>query len=98
MFFVTASAQPWLNGTAPCFGAVIEGTEVVFNISQVKATSYGKPLEPVEILTIDIFKVGNPDPIPEIEPYQPELIDIEFNRPGDSKTPEKRMGTRFRVP
>ena len=86
MFFITASAQPWLNGTSPCFGVVVEGTEVVFNISQAKATPNGKPLEPIVIEKTVIFKVGNPAPIPEPEVFEPKVIEIEF-RGKDSSDP-----------
>jgi peptidyl-prolyl cis-trans isomerase A (cyclophilin A) len=87
VFFITASAQPWLNGTAPCFGAVVEGTEVVFNISQAKADENGRPLEPVVIEKMDIFSVGNPDPIPEPEVYKPKRIDMEFAGDDEPTTP-----------
>ncbi len=81
-FFVTASAQPWLNGESPCFGAVVEGQEIVFNISQVKAYSSRKPIGDIWIEKIRVFAIGDPPPIPDPQPYQPKRKKLEF---GDFK-------------
>jgi cyclophilin family peptidyl-prolyl cis-trans isomerase len=85
-FFVTVSAQPWLNGDSPCFGQVIEGQEVAFNISQVKAYSNHRPIEDLFIEKVDVFSVGEPDPIPEPQPYVPTRKKLEFRaQPGTSR-------------
>ena len=74
IFFVTVSAQPWLNGEHPCFGDVVEGEEVAFKISEVKTYSNGRPLEDIRIERIRIFEVGDPSPLPEPTPYYPPLV------------------------
>jgi peptidyl-prolyl cis-trans isomerase A (cyclophilin A) len=78
-FFVTASPAPWLYGENPIFGIVVEGAEVVFNISQVRTYSNRKPIEDLFVEKIRIFAVGEPAPLPEPEPYTPERIEIEFS-------------------
>lgn len=70
-FFATASAQPWLTGQHPCFGLVVEGREVILQLAQVKTFSNGRPIEPVIIDRIRIFKVGDPAPLPVALPYTP---------------------------
>jgi peptidyl-prolyl cis-trans isomerase A (cyclophilin A) len=77
-FFVTIAAQPWLNGENPCFGQVVEGREVLFNISQVKTYPSRRPIEDLFIEKIDVFAVGDPKPIPEAEHYTPRRLHIEF--------------------
>ncbi len=71
-FFVTASALPRFIGKRPCFGEVVEGKEVVFNITTVKTHRNTQPIEPLVIHRIRIFKVGAPPPLPEPKPYWPE--------------------------
>jgi len=66
-FFATYAAQPELNRVFPCFGMVIEGLEVILQISSSKSYNNGKPMEPVLIQTIEIFTIGNPGPIPLAE-------------------------------
>lgn len=83
-FFVTVAAQPWLNGDNPCFGQVIEGREVVFNISQVKTYSSRRPIEDLLIETIDLFSVGDPAPIPEPVPFKPKRKHVEFRDSSDT--------------
>jgi len=78
-FFVTVAAQPWLNGESPCFGSVMDGRETVFNISQVKSYSSHRPVDEVRIERVRIFAVGDPPPLPEPEPYQPQRKEVEFN-------------------
>jgi len=64
-FFATYASDPRLNRVFPCFGEIVEGREVVFQISQQKAYSNGKPIEEIKIRTIRIFEIGNPLPLPE---------------------------------
>jgi len=72
-FFVTASAQPFLNGFHPCFGVVIVGRDVVMEISAVKTYSNGRPIEPVTIESVRIFTIGDPPPLAAPKPHQPRL-------------------------
>ena len=83
-FFVTIAAQPWLNGENPCFGQVVEGREVLFNISQVKTYSSRRPIDDLFIEKIDVFAVGDPAPLPEPKFYQPTRKHIEFRGTPDS--------------
>jgi hypothetical protein len=78
MFFITAASQPWLNGDNPCFGEVVEGQEVVFNISQAKSYPSRKPIDPITIEKVDVFTVGDPGALAEPEIYQPKRLEIEF--------------------
>jgi peptidylprolyl isomerase len=79
-FFVTAAGQPWLSGQNPCFGQVVEGKEVVFNISQVRSYSNRRPIEDIFIEKIRIFKVGDPPPLPEPVPFKPTRKKLELRK------------------
>jgi peptidyl-prolyl cis-trans isomerase A (cyclophilin A) len=46
-FFITVAPTMWLNGKHTIFGQVVEGQEVVEQISKVKTGPQDKPLEPV---------------------------------------------------
>jgi peptidyl-prolyl cis-trans isomerase A (cyclophilin A) len=72
-FFVTVTPQPWLTGRHPCFGEVVSGREVAFEITAVPHDSAGKPKKPVHIQEIRIFKVGEVGPLPEPVPYTPKV-------------------------
>ena len=77
-FFVTAAVQRGLSPRHPCFGVVVHGQDVAFNISQVKTDPGGKPIEPVMIERVRVFAVGDPPPLPEPERHQPTLRNIDF--------------------
>jgi cyclophilin family peptidyl-prolyl cis-trans isomerase len=79
-FFVTAAPVPYFNNHYPCFGSVVEGLSVVRRITEVKAHSGGRPIEPVEIHKIRIFAIGDPEPLPEPEPYRPQLVEMETSK------------------
>ncbi len=64
-FFVTAAANPRFNRVFPCFGMVVEGREVVFQISQQKAFANGRPIEEIKIDSIRIHRIGQPAPLPK---------------------------------
>jgi len=64
-FFVTYSSNPRLNRVFPCFGEVVEGLDVVLQISRQKTYNNGKPVDEIKIESIRIFKVGDPLPLPE---------------------------------
>jgi peptidyl-prolyl cis-trans isomerase A (cyclophilin A) len=70
-FFVTAAAQPHLTGRHPCFGVVVSGMDVVLDITGVKTYSNGRPIEPVTIEEVRIFKIGDPPPLAKPVPHHP---------------------------
>jgi peptidyl-prolyl cis-trans isomerase A (cyclophilin A) len=88
MFFATASAEPWLTGSNPCFGIVIEGQTVITNISQVKTYPNKRPIDPPVIERVRIFSVGDPEPLPDPEPYFPKRHKLE-QRPKPQTEPSK---------
>lgn len=53
-FFVTVAATPWLDGRHTIFGEVIEGMEVVMDISKAKTASQDRPSEDIVIKTLKI--------------------------------------------
>lgn len=53
-FFITVVPTPWLNGRHTIFGEVINGQEIVDQISLVAKTPQDRPLEPVVIESLDI--------------------------------------------
>jgi len=71
LFFVTVGNMSYLNATHPCFGELVSGQDVAWNIATVKTNSMGKPLEPVIIQSVRIVAVGSPPPLPEAVPYTP---------------------------
>jgi len=48
-FFITVAPTPWLDGKHSIFGKIIEGIEVIENISKVQKDRYDKPLEDIII-------------------------------------------------
>jgi peptidyl-prolyl cis-trans isomerase A (cyclophilin A) len=71
-FFVTASAVPWFVGKFPCFGEVVSDLATVRKITQVRATPDGHPLDPLTVDTIEVFSVGEVEPLPTPELHFPE--------------------------
>jgi cyclophilin family peptidyl-prolyl cis-trans isomerase len=71
LFFVTVGNMSFLTSSHPCFGELVSGQEVAWNIATVKTNSMGKPLEPVVIRSVRILAVGSPPPLPEAVPYTP---------------------------
>jgi peptidyl-prolyl cis-trans isomerase A (cyclophilin A) len=57
-FFITVAPQPHLNGNFTIFGQVVDGQDVVDNISNVDRDDKDKPLQPVTIKSISIERVG----------------------------------------
>jgi len=55
----TKRPQPHLNGKHTIFGRVVEGYEVVENISNVQV-SFSKPVKDVVIRKLRIERVGRP--------------------------------------
>jgi peptidyl-prolyl cis-trans isomerase B (cyclophilin B) len=67
-FFICASDQPSLDGEYSIFGRIVEGLEVVQQISAVEATEEGRPLARIEILEVTIRDT----PPPPIPPFSAE--------------------------
>jgi peptidyl-prolyl cis-trans isomerase A (cyclophilin A) len=53
-FFITVAATPWLDNRHTVFGEVVEGLDLVMNISKVKTASQDKPVEPIVIKSLKI--------------------------------------------
>lgn len=80
LFFVTASGLREMDGMFPCFGEVVSGKEVIFQISQAKSHPDGVPLEPMVIERVSIVAVDDPPPLPEPVPYFPKPAKPAFSR------------------
>ena len=78
-FFVTAAPQPFLRERHPCFGTVIAGRDLVRAISGVRANSAGKPLDPIVVEHVRIFRVGEPSALPEPKSHQPQPRRLQVN-------------------
>ncbi len=85
VFFVTATAQPELSVGFPCFGVVVEGKEVVEKIVRARTDRQEKPLEPIRIERIRILKAGNPPPLPEPVPYEPQFLELGPKEPAKGR-------------
>jgi peptidyl-prolyl cis-trans isomerase A (cyclophilin A) len=59
-WFVTAKPTPWLNNHHTIFGKVVEGTDVVTAINNVRTAGQDKPVTPVKIVTLTIKREGPP--------------------------------------
>ena len=53
-FFITVAETPWLDKHHAIFGQVIEGYEVVENISKVQRDRNDKPMQDVVIKTVTV--------------------------------------------
>jgi peptidyl-prolyl cis-trans isomerase A (cyclophilin A) len=62
-FFVTVKPTSWLNNHHTIFGKVVEGTDVVTAINNVRTGANDKPVTPVKINTVTIKREG-PAPAP----------------------------------
>lgn len=55
-FFVTVAATPWLDGKHTVFGEVIEGMDVVYDISKAPTGPMDRPVEDIVIKSLKIEK------------------------------------------
>lgn len=55
-FYITSVATPWLDGHYTIFGQVLKGLDVVLKIASVKRDSRDKPLDPIYINEIVMYK------------------------------------------
>lgn len=53
-FFVTVAATPWLDGKHTVFGEVVEGMDVVFDISKAPTKGADKPVEDIVLKSVKI--------------------------------------------
>ena len=57
-FFITVAPTTWLTGKHTIFGEVVEGQEIVINISKVARNSQDKPHKPVVLESVVIERVS----------------------------------------
>ena len=57
-FFITVAPTAWLTGKHTIFGEVVEGQDVVNNISTVKTGAQDKPVKPVVLESVSIERVA----------------------------------------
>ena len=57
-FFITVGATPWLNDLHTVFGRLVDGSNVVYNISRVPTDNSDRPLTSVVINDVQIRRVG----------------------------------------
>ncbi|HVT66144.1 MAG TPA: peptidylprolyl isomerase [Trebonia sp.] len=53
-FFITTGPTPWLNGRHTIFGEVIDGADVVENISRVQTVPGDRPVQDVVLQSVTI--------------------------------------------
>jgi cyclophilin family peptidyl-prolyl cis-trans isomerase len=55
-FFITLEDTPWLDGKHTVFGRVVKGLDVLKAIGAVKTDSGDRPVEPVKITRVTLFR------------------------------------------
>jgi cyclophilin family peptidyl-prolyl cis-trans isomerase len=72
-FFVCASDQPALDGQYTIFGRVVEGLDVVQQISAAEADASGRPRERIAITSVTIRDTPPPEPEPFVAASPAEM-------------------------
>jgi cyclophilin family peptidyl-prolyl cis-trans isomerase len=67
-FFITLAPTPWLDGKHTVFGRVLGGLDVLDKIGAVKAGANDRPVNPVKIKSVKIFRDGKPLTGPQPKP------------------------------
>ncbi|MBL9140138.1 MAG: peptidylprolyl isomerase [Verrucomicrobiales bacterium] len=75
-FFVTVTNTPWLDGVHSVFGEVVEGLDLVHNISKVATDTSDRPLTPVVINEVRILRNGAAAQAFRPEDITPSLPDV----------------------
>ena len=57
-FFITVAATPWLDNRHSVFGEVVEGYDVVQEISEVPRNAQDRPLQRVELRSVKIERAS----------------------------------------
>jgi peptidyl-prolyl cis-trans isomerase A (cyclophilin A) len=57
-FFITLVPTPHLDGRHAVFGKVTEGMDVLQDIGTVETNAQDRPVEPIKIETVDIYRDG----------------------------------------
>ena len=78
-FFVTAAPQPFLRERHPCFGTVVAGRDLVRTITEVPASSAGKPLQPIVVEHVRVFLVGEVPDLPDPKSHDPKPRRLQVN-------------------
>src|SRR3990172_3377411 len=55
-FFLTVAPTPWLDNRHSVFGRVVEGQDIATRISELPRDAQDRPLNPVKINKITIFR------------------------------------------
>ncbi len=65
-FFITLAPTPWLDGHHTVFGQVVRGMDVLEEIGRVRTDERDRPVEPVRMEEVNIYRDGEP-----LHPPQP---------------------------
>lgn len=57
-FFVTVTNTPWLDGVHTVFGEVVEGMDIVYQLSRVPTGANDRPVTPVVLSRVQILRRG----------------------------------------
>jgi cyclophilin family peptidyl-prolyl cis-trans isomerase len=57
-FFITLAATPWLDGKHTVFGRLLDGQKVLKKMGKVKTDAQDRPMKPVDIVSVAIFRDG----------------------------------------
>lgn len=71
VWFISVAPLPHLNQQHPCMGTVVRGKDVARRLTEVRAYSNGRPIDPVTIYLVRVFPVGDPPPLEEPHKHDP---------------------------